>query len=378
LARLQSGISEARAKFAGRWEDPVFKIDVLHITESVDDPWTISPGLALTIPLSGKLAAEKSTASALHQVELARIRETEWNVRHQLRKIWVDWSAVRLRLEESRKLLERMDDLVESTRELAEAGEMIGTEAALFPIERNQQRILVRQYQMDAREKEQELRALMGLTPDADVELSPNLNPKATVESSTPAKALVERNPTIARLRQEYAVAEKQLQEEIRKQKADMAFGPIAEIDQGQDRVGATTAISIPVFNRNQQAIATAQAGREHARVVVETAFERHVGTLTQTRTRLKALKEQREELEQELAPLVEKQFADSFNLLKLGEGSGLVLLESLVRAHQTKMQLIDIKLNHAFARIKLAYLTGPEPAELHDADESVEELENP
>jgi outer membrane protein TolC len=46
--------------------------------------------------------------------------------------------------------------------------------------------------------------------------------------------------------------------------------------------------------------------------------------------------------------------------LLRLGESTSLVLLESLTRAHHTKLELIETRSAEALARAELEYLTGP------------------
>jgi hypothetical protein len=46
--------------------------------------------------------------------------------------------------------------------------------------------------------------------------------------------------------------------------------------------------------------------------------------------------------------------------LLALGESGGLVLLESLLRAHAAKTELIELHLREANASIEIAHLVGP------------------
>jgi hypothetical protein len=92
LARLRAGMTAATAEHAGLWDDPEFSIDFLRITESVSTPWVITPGLAFTIPISGRLEVEKSRADAALRAELTRVAEDEWRVRHKVRQVWLAWS----------------------------------------------------------------------------------------------------------------------------------------------------------------------------------------------------------------------------------------------------------------------------------------------
>lgn len=78
VARLKAGVAQATAEHAGRWDDPELSIDVLKVTESVPHPWVVGSALSLTIPISGRLAVEKSRAEASLHSELARVAEEEW------------------------------------------------------------------------------------------------------------------------------------------------------------------------------------------------------------------------------------------------------------------------------------------------------------
>jgi outer membrane protein TolC len=64
---------------------------------------------------------------------------------------------------------------------------------------------------------------------------------------------------------------------------------------------------------------------------------------------------------ESEIVPLVDRQLGDAQRLLELGESDGLVLLESLTRAAQAAMELIDTRLEESLAINQLRSLVGPE-----------------
>ncbi|MHC4947215.1 MAG: TolC family protein [Planctomycetota bacterium] len=371
LARLRAGVARATAEHAGLWDDPELEIDVLRITESVSDRWIVTPGLAFTIPLSGRVEAEQARADAALRAELERVAEAEWRVRHDVRRAWLAWSAATLRAEQTERLVASMDSLVDSTARLAEAGEMPRTEAALFAIEQTQRRHELRRLRGEVAEAEQRLRALLGLAPEAPVTFV------AALEAGRPAAALdadalAARNPTLARLRREYEVAEQTLHREIRKQYPDLTIGPLYESDQGQSRIGFLGGLPLPILNANRQGIAEAEAARALARAAFETEYERRAGALAAARVRAEALRAQREELATVLAPLVDRQLADARRLLELGEGGGLVLLESLVRAHRTRLELVAVRLDEARAAAEMTYLVGPAiPAPTPDPPET-------
>jgi hypothetical protein len=66
-----------------------------------------------------------------------------------------------------------------------------------------------------------------------------------------------------------------------------------------------------------------------------------------------------------DLLPLAEAQIADERQLAELGEINVLLTLESVVRAYETKVQLINARLAEAQAVFRLQELLGPEPIAL-------------
>jgi outer membrane protein TolC len=360
LARLRAGVDAANAQHARKWDDPELGIDAVRITESVPDRWIVTSSLSITIPISGRLSAERQRTDATLRASLAAIAEQEWSTRAELRGAWVEWSATRLRAERTEHLLESISSLVESTDRLAQAGELPATQASLFAIERlNRTRSLYR-LRTEAFALEQRLRALMGLSPDAELVLNPSLTPVDAIMIPDTG-TLIERHPMLNRLRDEYAVAEATLLREIRAQYPDLTIGPAYESDQGQSRFGLIGGIPLPILNANARGIAEARAQRELARALYETTLERTMHELRVAIERVDQARTQRTMYESEIVPLVDRQLGDAQRLLELGESDGLVLLESLTRAAQAAMELIDTRLEESLAINQLRSLVGPE-----------------
>ena len=375
IARLRAGVGAATAEYAGLWSDPQLTVDFLKVTEIASNPFLITPGLAFTIPISGRLDAETQRADASLDAQFTRVAEMEWAVRIEVRREWLRWSAARLRAERTEGLLSSIESLVSSTTRLAEAGEMARTEAALFTIERASKIQALIGYRGDAAEAEQRLRSLLGLAPEAPLELVPTLVvAEGFVEMSVDFEA--DRNLTLARLRDEYVVAEKTLYREIREQYPDLTIGPLAELDLGQTLLGFSLSLPIPILNANKQGIAEANAERELAYAAYETEYERLSGTLASTRVRADTIREQRRFIESTLAPLVDRQIGDAYRLLELGEGGGLVLLESQARVGQTQIQLIEARLAESLALADLAEILGP-PTTADLSRTGIEDQEN-
>ncbi len=357
IARLKAGVAKATAEFAGRWDDPELMIDVQKVTQSVPNPWVIGSALSFTIPISGRLQVEKSRAEADVHAELARVVEDEWKVLRDLRISWLSWSANKLRLEEAERIVGSLDSVVDTTSKLTEAGELPRTESALFKIEQESRKADVAQLRGQVAEDEQDIRSLLGISPTAPIKL---ISALSSAISSQRGK-LEETNATLVRLQSDYEVAELTLMREIRKQYPDLQLGPQFEEDQGLSKIGVIGAIPIPMLNSNKGGIAAARAERELARAAFETELERTEGRLAAMRARLDGTRSRRKSLDSNVVPLVDRQVEDARSLLELGESGSLVLLESLVRAHEAKLDLIEVRLEESTTETEIRHLLGPD-----------------
>jgi hypothetical protein len=252
-------------------------------------------------------------------------------------------------MEQTEAIIHELDAIVESTTLLAESGELLKTEAILFAIERETRRTELERIKADLAEEAQNIRSLLGLSPKAPLELQPSLSIQSTVSE---AASIEDRNPTLSRLRSEYEVAERTLHREIRKQYPDLTVGPQMESDEGQSRIGFIGGIPLPILNSNRGGIAEARAERDLARAASETAYERI--------TRLHGIHIRRASMETTIVPMVDQQLTDAYQLLELGEGSSLVMLESFVRAYEVKLKLIDTQLEDSQTQNAIHFLMGP------------------
>ena len=231
------------------------------------------------------------------------------------------------------------------------------TESTLFKIEQESRKTDVARLRGQVNEGEQEIRSLLGISPTASVKLVPMMSSASGKERGN----LEERNPTLVRLQSDYEVAELSLQREIRKQYPDLELGPQYEDDQGQSKIGVIGGIPIPIFNSNKGGIAAARAEREVARAAFETKLERTEGRLAAMRARLDGTRSRHQLIDSNVVPLVDRQIKDARRLLELGEGGSLVLLESLVCAHEAKLDLIEVRLEESTTQNEIRHLLGPD-----------------
>ncbi|MEE2753967.1 MAG: TolC family protein, partial [Candidatus Latescibacterota bacterium] len=302
----------------------------------------------------------KALAEAALQTQLDRVAEMEWKVRRDLRDAWVSWSAKRLKIDQAQAIIEQLNLIVESTSLLSKTGEMPETEASLFLIEREARKAESNQLEAGVAEDFQRLKALVGLSPDAPIDPVPSVS---GVPEPNEKEVPDNNNPTLNRLRSQYETAERAFITEVRKQYPDLTIGPQAETEEGQSRIGFIGMIPIPILNANRQGIAEANAARETARVVFETEYQRVLGRIAQLRARLKGIHDQLRTIQDNLAPLVDRQITNAHLLLKIGESNSLVLLQSLISAYEVKIMLIDLQLENSLTNNEIRFLLGPTPA---------------
>jgi len=360
IARLRAGLAQASSEHAGRWDDPEFSIDVLRITENVSKRWVVTPSLAFSLPISGRLAAERALADANGRAALQAVLEAEWAVVHEVGQAWTLWSAAQLRHAETERLLTALEGPTQMAQRLAESGEVSRAMASLFELYAARETNHLRGLQGDVLAAEAHLRAQLGLAPEAPIRFLPQLTVKGAEGT---AAELGERNPTLAVLREQYDVSEEALRHEIKKQYPDLTLGPLYESDAGQSRVGFLGGLPLPFLNANKGAIAEARIERELAGVALTSEYESLVGRWDAAVAQARGLAAQAADFDSVLAPLADRQLEDALQLMRLGEDTGLVLLESLQTVHELKLERIETRSAEALARAQIQFLLGPSPS---------------
>lgn len=363
VARLRAGATKASADNAGLWEDPTLGVDLARILDGTPHPWKAFGNLGLTIPLSGRLEAEKARATAEHAAELERLAQREWETRMELRRAWANWSALRVQLDATREFVGRADQVLGVVDTMERAGEMPRTEARLFRIEKAAKSADLALLESRVREAELGLKRIMGLAPDAPVALVAGAACEP-VDRGGDLATRAQSSPVVRVALAEHEVAEKALAREIRAQYPDLELAPGFGREDDMDQVLLGLSVPLPILNANRRGIAEARAQRDITRAGVEAALEGTIAMVRAAEERIDAAARRREAIEREIVPLVDAQYADARELASLGEVNTLVLLESLTRQHDTKRMLIEARAEESLAAIDLAEILGP-PSEI-------------
>jgi cobalt-zinc-cadmium efflux system outer membrane protein len=349
-ARLNARVPVVSATQAGLLDDPELGIDVTRLVQFADNPWTVGSSLAMTLPLSGRLALERQTATAEGSAALVEAWTIEQQVLHQLELEWIEGASTRRAIEEANQAHRQIDEVVEITNRLESVGEMITAEAVAFRVEQSKANLETMTLHALASESDARLLAMMGLNADAPI--APRFDMGTSDAAISPAAAdVITRNPTVLLREAEYEVSERSLRHEVRKQYPDLTLGPSFEREGNmQDTLGFGLSLPLPILNANRRAIAEARARRAAMRGAWEEAIEVALAEHALLSGQLRAIEERREYMRGRLLELADQQLAEARRLANLGEVNALLLLEALQTRHE--LALDAIKLDTERARI--------------------------
>ncbi len=360
-ARAAAAVACATAENSGLWEDPSLGVDLTRLLDGAADAWEAFGSISLVIPLSGRLDVERSRDALAYAVEVARVRADEWRVRFELRRAWSAWAALQTRCAITRSFIADLDRIMVMVEAMETRGEMARVEARLFRVEHALARTRLNEVEGAQQRAMLEIRSVMGLPAQAELPAkSGGIGQGTTLPAHEEhalhdGAALVQSNPSLAVVTAEYEVAERSLELELRKQYPDLIVGPGFGDQDGQQQFVLGLGVTLPFLNANRQAIAEGFAARELARTRAHAALEGLLDELARAHSALSSARASVVLVETEVIPLLDAQDADLRRLAQLGgEVNALLLLESLTRQHDAKLNLIDAKELEAMAALSV------------------------
>ncbi len=361
VARLEANVKRATSDFAGLWEDPIAGVGLERVVDSASNPWSVAATIGITVPISGRLEAEKQVASADYFAVLQKIAASEWATRAALRELWLAWSAQVTRATLATELVGRLREINDLARRQYEAGVLSRIDARVFTVELASREADVTAAVARAAELELQIHDLLGLPPGAAVNLVPShgFAPRLTDAEGLSA-AMAAGNVELAAVRSAYAVAEESLNLEIREQYPDLVVGPGYTNEFGDSRVLLGLALPLPLWNRNQQGVAEAAADREVARARFETTQEHLASLLAVAFIRFTAGRSVREMIESRVVPLADQQDAEVRRVAELGRFDPLLVLSAIQAQYSVKLQLTDAREGESIGAVRLDELIGP------------------
>lgn len=360
-ARAEAGVSAATAAYAGRLADPTLELGIASLLKGGASPWTLGLGVGFSIPLSGRLGAEKDLAREGVTLALAQAAELEYQVTVELRREWVAAEYLWIVIDTLGEVAILMDNAKSRTTAAREAGRMSTSEAAVFDLELALISSEIRSLEAEFTLATQRIRTLMGLP--VSYQFSPVVRQRATEITRTAPNLVPATHPTLLVHQARYAQAEAALRLAIEKQYPDLSLTPGVEWDQGEPKGGIGLSIPIPVIDGNRREIAEARA----ARIAAKTAYESTAEEI-QGRARLLWLEAQfsqarAERIANDVLPLFAQQIIRLDEMAALGRAEPLTLLDALRGIRDHRLERI--------AALREAEVAGGELAALMDAGRS-------
>lgn len=268
LLRLKATSAEAVAQETGWWEDPELEFDLKRILGSSAHPFLGGAGLVFTIPLSGVREAQIKAAEAYTRATLAEIKAAEHALATQAQIAVVELAAAREQVAQLRAHLEdpRIHKAGENVARLYAAGEVDYAARTASQRARHLREHALLEAQHTARAAEIKVLQLLGLRPDTQIALGFTLESLGELASPEIDVRTLIRHPEVLSALAQVEEQEAALEIAIRQQYPDLKLGPVYANEEGLNRLGFTAGITLPLWNRNRQAIAEAKGAREEAR----------------------------------------------------------------------------------------------------------------
>lgn len=270
VARAKWAVATAGKTTAGERPNPTLSVSpAYNTTTTVPSPWIVTPSLDIPIETAGKRGYRVAQATQLSEVARLNIASVAWQVRSAVRRALVNLDAARAM---EALLREQQKIQTENLRMLElqlQAGAISPFELTQARVAADSTRLALHDAERQSAESRVQLAQAIGIPTAAldGVEFSfDSLHalPAEVASAESRRQALLNRADILGALA-EYAASQSALQLEIAKQYPDIHLSPGYEYDQGDNKWSLGLSVTLPVFSRNQGAIAEAQARRTEA-----------------------------------------------------------------------------------------------------------------
>ncbi|MHC4974488.1 MAG: TolC family protein [Planctomycetota bacterium] len=156
---------------------------------------------------------------------------------------------------------------------------------------------------------------------------------------------MIRDNPELARLRAEYAVAEKELRLEVSKQYPDLDIRGFFGREEGDNTYGIGFGIEIPLFDRNQPGIAAAHARRDQVRTRFGSQVTRGLAGIGAARRRLMVRRRRLAIMHEKVGPTAEQTLELARRMLASGAADALRVLTVLREQKRIRIELLQAEL---------------------------------
>ncbi len=270
VARAQWDVAMAGRRTAGERPNPTVGVAPAYdTTTGIPSPWIVTATLDIPIETAGKRGYRIARAGQLSEAARMNVASVAWQVRGRVRAALLDLYGAR----ELEALLKQQQSVHGDNVRLLElqhqAGAISAFELTQSRLAADSARLALRDAERQRAEARVQLAAALGVPVRALDEVNFSFQSLSQLPADLPPaaarhEALLNRADILGALA-EYAASQSALQLEIAKQYPDVHLGPGYEYDQGDNKWSLGISVTLPVFNRNQGAIAEAKARRDEA-----------------------------------------------------------------------------------------------------------------
>ncbi len=320
--------------------------------------------LNFTIPLSGRLGRQDEVNEALAHAARAEALATFRELYLDLRARYVRLAVAQKREAVRGNVLEAAQASLVVANDLVAAGAATALDVSLFQLEHARERSRALGAALQVTNSASDLSDLVAVSPwrlGALPETALPTPPEDAPEFGELRELIVKEHPTLFRLRADYEVAERQLHLEITKQYPDLTFGSSLGGEAGERTtiLGLSLGIEIPLFDRNQQAIAQAIKRREELRIGYESSAHRILSAVERARATVVLASAQHRILRDEVLPAAEDNVEIARQSLAAGTAGALQLLDAERSFRQVQIEVLEARLAQQLAWSDLEKAVG-------------------
>ncbi len=354
-ARLTHAKAQDKAEFAGLWDDPGLGLELERVFAENITNHSVAPSLAL--PVTGLPSLRKKIAEQYTEANYWSMRAQERGFMAGLDTLCYKMQAADAKLELMRRRLWLLREEQQSMTRLLELGEV-----AFADYQTSTERLNTTIKELQEQEREQlslrqELVSTLGLHPNTT-----GLAPAGRLPYGVPgavaaptAEQMLDA-PSIKAQLAGYGATEDELRAEIRKQFPELGISGMYGVEDDNEKMVLGVEFSLPLWNRNREAIAASTGERELKKAETVQAWRAMQQEAAALEAQQKLLLTH---CRSEFARLLELEAAteQQEKLFALGETKLLELAEARHLAYERKIAYLDCLVNLLEAQTKLQYL---------------------
>lgn len=264
-ARLKYLSSKYAARYAALWDDPSLSLGANRYIPGV--MYDRSAALGLSIPVSGRTTLARRVAELYSETDLCELKAQELDYLTRLRALCYVIQITHTKHELMRHRLEQVSLEHRNIAHLHSIGE--ATAADLHAATQRSSDLLkeLQELETEHLNKHLELISMLGLHPDVgELEVAGALPTGVPAATPAPTEQALLTHPRLLAAMSAYRTSEAELKLEIRKQYPDLSLAPGYSREEGNDKLTLELGFTLPLWNRNREAIARSEGARALSR----------------------------------------------------------------------------------------------------------------